>query len=177
MPQAVPYLIAGGTGISVAGTLQAGKEAEKQGKSEAAWHEYNAQLAEREGEERQAAAAEEERRLRKRGVRGKATARTQYAQAGVTLEGSPMDFLESYASEIELGALEIRRTGQVGAQEMRTSAALSRYAGKSAILRGRSAKRASRWKALGTGLMGAASLATPTAAQKDIFLAKKHGIY
>jgi hypothetical protein len=151
-------LMAVGLGVGVAGTLQAGREAEAAGKSQAAWDEYNAKLAEREAVETQEAAAVEERKLRKGGARLKAKQRVGFAQAGVTFEDSPMAFLEQTASEIELGALEIRRGGQVGAQQLKASAVLSRLKGKSAILRGRAKRRASFFQAASLGLMGAGSL-------------------
>ncbi len=152
MPPAV--LLAAGIGIQVAGTLQAGREAEAQGKSQAAWDEYNAKLAERQAVETQEAAAEEERKLRKGGARLKARQRVGFAKAGVTFEGSPMAVLEETASELELDALQIRRGGQVGAQELKASAVLSRLKGKSAILRGRAKRRGSYYKAAGIGLTG-----------------------
>ena len=152
MPPVV--LLAAGVGLGVAGQLQAGEAAEVQGENQQAWDEYNAQLAERQATEEQAAAATEERRLRKGGERLKARQRAGFAKAGVTFEGSPMEVLEGTASELELDALQIRRGGQVGAQQQTAAAALSRLSGKSALLRGRAKRRASRTQALGLGLSG-----------------------
>lgn len=154
-------LTTAGIGLGVAGTLQAGREAEAAGRSQRAWDEYNAQLAERQAVEEQEAAAVEERKLRKGGARLKARQRVGFAKAGVTFEGSPMAVLEETASEIELDALQIRRGGQVGAQQQRAAAVLSRLKGKSAILRGKAKRRASITQALGLGLIGAGTLGLP----------------
>lgn len=173
MPPAV--LIAVGVGVGVAGSLQAGREAEAAGRSQAAWDEYNAQLAERQATEEQETAAKEERRFRKGGARLKAKQRVGFAQAGVTFEGSPLAVLEETASELELDALEIRRGGQVGAQQLTAAAVLSRFSGKSAILRGRAARRGSYYQAASLGLLGAGSLGQGSLTN-DQRLALKHRI-
>lgn len=184
----VPLLIAGGAtgmGMQMKAQHEAGKAAsraaETQAQTEAAWREYNAQLAERDAQiarelaERRAkeeleAAATEEGKLRKAGERLKAKQRARYGKAGVTFEGSPEEFMTGTASELEWDALEIRRGGQTRAQSAlyggrvegqryTAEAALSRYMGRSALLRGRTSRRASRYGMLGTGLTGATSLA------------------
>lgn len=147
-----------GLGMQMGGQRQAGKAAEVQGVSEAALRKYNAQLAEREAREAQEAAAYEETRFRKGGERLKATQRTRYAKAGVTFEGTPSDVMEETASELERDALMIRRGGQVGAQRLTAEAALQRFAGKSALLRGTAARRASRWRMAATALSGGSQL-------------------
>jgi len=146
-------------GVAAYSAIEQGKAAERQGKREQAWREYEAQLAEREAGEEQEAAAEEERKLRRGAAREKAVARTRYARAGTTLTGSPADWLEEYASEVEYDALQIRRGGQVGAQGLRSSAVLSRLAGRSALLRGRSRKRAGYYQAAGAIAGGIGSYA------------------
>lgn len=157
----VPLMIAGGAtglGLQMKGQYEAGKAAESQAESEAAWNEYNAQLAEREAREAQEVAAYEEKKLRKGGERLKARQRVLYAKAGVTPEGSPLEVMEQTASELEMDALMIRRGGQLGYQRYTAQAGLERMAGKSALLRGRAARRASYWKMGVTGFGGATDI-------------------
>lgn len=157
-PTAITAMGATGLGLGVLGQFQAGRAAEAQAESQAAWHEYSARLSEREARETQEAAAYEEEKLRKAGVRLKATQRARYAKAGVMLEGSPEDVLVETAEEIAMDALMIRRGGMAGAQRYTAEAALERMAGKSALLKGRAARRASYWGMGATALTGAAEL-------------------
>lgn len=161
MPLLTGLLIAGGAtglGLQMKGQYEAGKAAEAQAKSQAAWREYNAQLAEREAAEAQEAAAYEEKKFRRGGERLKARQRALYAKAGVTPEGSPLEVTAETAREIEMDALMIRRGGMVGYQRYTAEAALSRIAGKSALLKGRAARRASYWQMGATGAKGIADI-------------------
>lgn len=159
-PITIGVLALGGTGLGLQmkGQYEAGKAAEAQAKSEAAWHEYNAQLAQREATEAQEAAAYEEKKFRKGGKRLKARQRALYAKAGVTFEGSPLEKMEETEYELTMEALNIRHGGQLGYQRYTAEAALKRMAGKSALLRGRAARRASRWGMAATGVSGAGQL-------------------
>ncbi|KKM66475.1 hypothetical protein LCGC14_1480810 [marine sediment metagenome] len=105
-----------GLGLQVKGQIEAGKAAEAKSKSEAAWQEYNAKLAEREAEEVQTAASEEEKDQRKAAARLKARRRTQAGQTGIEPIGSFVKVQEETATELEIDALRIRRGGQVGAR-------------------------------------------------------------
>lgn len=157
---AITSIAMGGTGLGLQmkGQYEAGKAAVAQAKSAEAWREYNAQLAEREARETQVAAAYEESKFRKGGVRLKARQRARYAKAGVTPEGSPLEVMEQTATELEMDALMIRRGGQLEYQRYTAEAGLERMMGKSALLRGRAARRASRWGMAATGLGGAGQL-------------------
>ena len=157
----IAAVVLGGTGIglSMKAQHQAGKQAEAQAKSEASWQEYNAKLAEREGVEKQTAAAEEERKFRKEAARKKARARTQAGKIGLEPIGSIEDVGIETASELEFDALMIRRSGEVGAGESRAEASLSRLSGRSALLRGKAARRAGRSNAIAGGLSGGSQLA------------------
>ncbi len=157
----IAAVVLGGTGLGLQMKAQheQGKAAEAQGKSEAAWREYNAKLSEREATEAQATAAHEEKKHRKAGERLKARQRVAIGKAGVLPTGSLEDILEETASELEIDALNIRRGGEVGAQRLTAEAQLSRFAGRSALLRGRAAKRASRVQMAATGVGGAGQLA------------------
>lgn len=148
-----------GLGLQMKGQYEAGKAAERQAKSEAQWAEYKAQLEEREATERQEAAAVEEKKHRKAGERLKARQRVAVGKAGVLPVGSVSEVLEETASELETDALMIRRGGLTGAQRLREGAQLTRYAGRSALLRGRARRRASYYRMAGTGLGGASELA------------------
>ena len=158
---AIAAIATGGTGLGLQmkGRMEAGKQAEAQAKSEAAWHEYNAKLAKREATEKLEAAAHEERKHRKAGERLKARQRAQLGKAGVLPTGSVEDVLEETATELEEDALMIRRGGQVGAQRLTAEAQLSRFKGRSALFRGRAARRASRTQAISGALSGASQLA------------------
>ena len=148
-----------GLGLQMKGAMEAGKAAQAQAKSEAAWQEYNAKIAEREAEEVQTAAASEERKQRKAGARLKARRITQAGKAGIEPIGSFAKVQEETATELEIDALTIRRGGQTGAQRLTAEASLSRLSGRSALLRGRAARRAGRIGAFATGLSGGAGLA------------------
>lgn len=148
-----------GLGLQMKGQYEAGKAAERQAESESEWREYEAKLKEREATEAQAAAASEEKKHRKAGERKKARLRTQIGQAGILPIGSVELIAKEMGTEIEYDALMIRRGGTVGAQRLTAGAQLSRFAGRSALLRGRSARRASYYKMAGTGLGGGAGLA------------------
>ena len=156
----IAMLALGGTGLGLQmkGQYEAGKAARVQSKSQAAFNEYNAQLAEREAAETQEAAAYEEEKFRKGGERLKARQRALYAKAGVTPEGSPLEVMEQTAVELETDALLIRRGGTLGYQRLTAEAGLERMAGRSALLRGRAARRASRIGMFATGLSGASQL-------------------
>lgn len=158
MLAAIIALGATGLGMQLAGQYRAGQAAEAQAESEAAMREYNARLAEREAAEAQEAAAFEERKLRKGGERLKATQRARIAKAGVTFEGSPLDVMAETARELEMDALLIRRGGQLGAQRFTAEAALSRLAGKSALLRGRAQRRAAQFGMAATAIGGTAGI-------------------
>ncbi len=160
MPVIAAVVLGGtGLGLQVKAQHEAGKAAERQAESEAAWSEYNAKVQERAATEEQTAAAFEERKQRKAGERLKARQRAVLGKAGVLPEGSPLDVLEETATELEIDALLIRRGGQVGAQQLRSGAQLSRMTGRSAIMRGRAAKRAGRLGAFATGVSGGSQLA------------------
>lgn len=145
-------------GMQLAGQYQAGRATEAEAESQAAWNEYNARLAEREAAEAQEAAAYEEKKFRKGGERLKARQRALYAKAGVTPEGTPEELAVFTARELEMDALMIRRGGQLGYQRYTAEAALERMAGKSALLRGRAARRAARWGMAATAVSGVGEL-------------------
>lgn len=143
-------LVAGGIGAF--SSLQQGAASERLGKSMKNISEFNAELDEREASEKLDVAGFEESKFRQAGERLKSTQITRHAQAGVTMEGTPMDTLENTATQLELDALVIRRSGQTGAGAATASAQLNRVAGRNALLTGRARRRASQTEALGLGV-------------------------
>ncbi len=155
----VPYaLFTVGTVTQMKAQREAGEAAEEQSQREAAWREFNAKLEEREAKEVQESAASEEQKFRKGGERLKARRRTQAGQAGILPIGSFELVSRETVDELEMDALEIRRGGTIGAQGLTAAAQLSRFGAKSALLRGKAARRAGWTGALATGLSGAAQL-------------------
>lgn len=139
-------------GISAFSQLQAGREAEALGKSQAAISAYNEILDKRAAQEKLDVAGAEEGKFRTAGERLKARQRVAFAKAGVEPVGTPMDVLEETAIQLETDALTIRRSGQIGARELTASAQLQRVAGRSALIRGRRIRRASQIGAVGTAI-------------------------
>ena len=160
-PITIAAIALGGTGLGLQmkGAHEAGKQAEAQAKSQNEWNEYNAKIAEREALVKLDTAAAEERKHRKEGERIKARRRTQAGQAGILPELSFEDVQKETTTELEIDALNIRRSGQAGAQALTAEAQLSRMSGKSALLRGKATRRASRWGMLSSGLSGGSQLA------------------
>ncbi len=148
-----------GLGLQVKGQLEQGKAAERQAKDEAILAEHDAKLAERERQELQESAAFEESKQRKAGARLKARQRVAAGKAGIEPIGSFEKVQDETEQELELDALLIRRGGTIGARRLTAEASISRLRGRSALLRGRSARRAGRIRAISTGLRGGSDLA------------------
>ena len=157
---AIAAIALGGTGLglNLKAAQQAGKAAESQAKSEAAWQEYNAKIADREATQAQAAAGFEERKKRKAGERVKARRRVQAGKASILPVDSFEDVQKETGTELEIDALMIRRGGQAGAQALSSQAQLSRLAGRSALLRGTARRRAARIGGFASALSGASQL-------------------
>lgn len=148
-----------GTAISATGSVQAGNAEAEAGRAAQAANEYNARLAEAQalsiriaGQWEELRAAEDVRR-----VMGSQIA--AYGRAGVTLEGSPSEMLQSTAEEGRLDALAIRYAASQGSLEMLDQARQGRRAGASAARAGLFAQQASRYEAGATLLAGAGNLA------------------
>ncbi len=160
MPLLITAIAVGGTGIGLQAKAQheAGKAAQAQSKSEAAWQQYNAEIADREAVEAQNVAAHEERATRKAGAREAARKRVVFGQAGVS--GVSRELLEEEQfTELELDALTIRRGGTVGAKSLQASAQLSRSKARGSLLRGKAARRAGTRGAIAGAVGGTGSLA------------------
>lgn len=107
---AIISLAAAGAGVAAYSTYQAGRAAETQAKAEAAWHAYNAKVAQREAEaERQAGAFEAQQHARQ-AKQLLARQRALIGAAGVTPEGSPLLVAEDTAAQLALENAMIRQT-------------------------------------------------------------------
>lgn len=145
-----------GTGVSAYGSIQAGKAAN-------ALAQYNAQQEEINAQARMRDAAIEANATRRRNRQIEGRLRAKQGASGVVGDvGSPLlDQINSRA-ELEMGALEVERQGNIEAGLMQQRAAIDRIEGKNA-------KRASYFNAAGTILKGAGSMAS------DAYTFKKNG--
>ncbi len=131
MPPAVAIgLLAVGTAIQAVGQVQAGRAAAKAG-------EMNAAAIKEEADVRE----EQQRFMDQRTM---ASARAMIGTSGVTSAGSPLLVLAESARRAEMNALNIRRGGQLQAEE--------------ALYTGRQARKAGYIGAGGTLLTGGAKL-------------------
>ena len=140
----LPAMAIGGLGMSLFGTLQAGR-------TEQQWYDYNAALDIQRAKEERIAAGYEAGLHRKAGRELLETQRAGYAAAGVTERGTPSVVAEKTAEQIEIDALAIERSGAQRARYAMSQAKLSK-------MRGKAAKRASMWQAGSTLLGGGASI-------------------
>jgi len=145
MAVAAPVMIA----MTVAAAGFSAYASVKQGKSQAAWNKYNAQVAERNAKAAKAVAEAEAARKRRETQRLLRRQRAVYGKAGVTFEGSPLLVMEDTAAEGELDALLIEYRGLTQKQAYRSQAETDRMRAQQA--------KAAGWYGAGTSLLGAAS--------------------
>ena len=138
---AIPWIMGAMAAVSAVQAVQAGRQAKKTSEYNAAIGERNAGLA-----RSQAAADADAQQRHARQVIG--AARAGYGASGITLEGSPLDVLESSAANAELDRQNILYKGELRAMGYSEGAALDR-------VRGDSAQRAGYEKAGSAILMGA----------------------
>ena len=150
MPVALPLiavaLTAVGTGVAVAGQIQAGNNAEDAAKASQQAENQNAQAA-------MNAAALDAQQVRRRNLLRLGEQRAVAGKSGVLIDDSAADVI--YDTSIQ-GELEAQSALYSGA----TSAAYSRSRGSIARLEGKNAKSASRIQAAGTLIGGLGSAAT-----------------
>lgn len=133
-----------GSAFSALGAIQQGNAAKAAGDYNAALYERNAQIAQ------QQAQVDENRQRRLSAMRAGAN-RAAVGASGISVEGSPLDILESNAAQEELDALMIRWNGANAAASNRASGAL-------ASAQGRAAQRAGYMQAGSAILLGGAKL-------------------
>lgn len=155
----VPLLIAG-TGIAVAGQIQAGKAAEAQAKSEQDILNFNAEQKIKEAEAEREAARVAAKKFEERGRRLLGTQRVALAKGGVlSTVGTPALLLEETAQELEAERIDILTEGFARAQFRVSEAVGLRFQGVSARARGKALKRGAQLAATGTLLTGLGSAA------------------
>ena len=118
-------LAAGANGLSVVGTLAAGRAAKKKA-------EFEAGVAEQQGARARLVAQANERDFRRDISRRVASARAGIAGAGGELSGSSLRSLQDFVAEAEVGALRIREGGVFQQRRLTQQASLLRASGKSA---------------------------------------------
>ena len=129
--QAAPWISAAGTAMSAYGSIA-------QGNAIASAAEYNAKLAEREGEMAAKRGADEERKLRLKAAVIKAKQRAMFGASDVDIsKGSPVDVLmatqynvEQDAATIRYNALNEQLAYGAKAQGFRAEGAAAKTAGK-----------------------------------------------
>lgn len=152
-------LAAVGTATQVRGQVKAGRAAKEAGEAEAGRLEYNARIAEAQGDDALLRGTEEEQRFRStvRGLIG--SQRAAFAAQGVDVaSGSAVDVQADAAYLGELDALTIRSNAQREAWGFRHSAQDLRMGAEVARRGGQSAATASRYAAAGTVLGTGSSL-------------------
>lgn len=148
------WLITAGTGISIGGTIQAGRVAEAQGRSAQNIAEYNALVQEREAEALRQKAGFESKRQAKRAARVKSTLTAELGAAGGLGSLVAADLAAEQAAELELENLLIVYEGEIGAKKALSQAELDRLQGKLYRQKGKAAREASYFRAGETLLRG-----------------------
>jgi hypothetical protein len=155
---AIPLLI-GATATAGYSAYQQGKTAAAQAKQEAAWHAYNAKVAEREAEAERKASEFEATQHKRQADKLLARQRALIGGSGVTAEGSPLLVMEDTAAQLALENANLRETGARRVSAFKSQAILdftkSRYASKSA----KGHKQAGLLSAGGSLLQGASGVA------------------
>jgi len=147
----VTLLLIAGTGTMAAGQIQAGRVAESEAESAKRIAEYNAAVMEQEAKAIRKQGSFEQMRQAKHAARVKSALRTKIARQGA-LESGLLE--EEQAAELELENLLIGYEAEREAQRAISQAEIDRAAGKLALQRGVSAKKASYIGAGATLLTG-----------------------
>ena len=114
-----------GTGLAVYGQVQAASVAKDTAS-------YNAKLAESQALQNDMDARENLKRKRETNNRFLAAQRGQFAAAGVTIEGTPLEVQSESAGILELQALEMNRQAQNESAQLRAGGAAQRRYGAAA---------------------------------------------
>lgn len=123
-PLAIPLMV-GGIGLSAFGQVQAGRQAE-------ATANYNAQLQERQAQANEQRASIASGRQASEAARKMSSLRASMGAAGVKeTSGTPLAILGEQARESSLENLTIGYEGQIGAEQKRQEAAMTRTQGRS----------------------------------------------
>jgi len=150
---AIISLAAAGTGIAAYSQYQQGKAASEQARAEAAWHQYNAKVAEREAEAERQATAFEIKQHKRESEQLLARQRAVVGKSGVTMEGSPLLVAEDTAEQLALERSMISITGERRAARFRSQSILDITKAGMAKSAAAGYKRAG-YMAAGTTLLG-----------------------
>lgn len=144
-------IIAAAASVAAAGVSVYGQQ--QQAKSQQALLNYNAALRDQEAADsvRDSRIRAQQQREANRRFLSKAQA-IGATQGVVQSAGSPLEVLADNAAQLELGALEIERTGNIQAGQLRTQAVFDRIEGKSV-------RRGANYASAGTILGTASSVA------------------
>ncbi|MHC4121929.1 MAG: virion core protein, T7 gp14 family [Planctomycetota bacterium] len=110
--------------VSAYGQYQQGKTAQQQAKAQAAWHMYNAKVAQREAEAERQAAAFESAQHKRTAKALLSRQRAMIGASGVEMEGSPLLVAEDTAAELAKEAVNLRLTGQRRVQAYKSQSIL-----------------------------------------------------
>lgn len=140
-------------GVSAAGSIQQGRVAHAEAKSQAAMSQYNARIMEREAEAIRQKAAFDQKRQAKEAERIKSRMRTKMAGSGV-MQGVGTELLleEEQAAELELDNLLIGYGAEVEARRAESQAKMDMAQGRIYRQRGRAARTAG-YMGAGTSLL------------------------
>lgn len=120
-----------GTGVTIAGQLQAAQAAAAQAEGQQALAEFNAKVQEQEARTREAQAQFRQQRQVKEAARISSSLLAGIGKAGVVPgEGAPLFIEAEQAEESELENLLIGFEGQIGAARARSQAELDRLQGR-----------------------------------------------
>ena len=149
-------LMAVGVGLQAYSQYEAGKATGQQAKQRAAWHAYNAKVAEREAEAERQAAAFEVKQQRRKGKQFMATLQARRGKTGVEMVGSPLLVAEDTAAQIALENAMIRMTGARRVARWKSQSILDVSKARAARAAAPGYRRAGMLRAGGSLLSGAA---------------------
>jgi len=158
-------LLIAGAAVLAYGQYQEGKAAEQQGKAEAAWHQYNAEIARREKTAEEEATRSKVTQQRREAKAFESRQRSLIGASGVNIEGSPLLLAEDTAEQFKIQEADIITKGRRRASAFESQSILDVSKASAAKARGAAAKRAGVTRAIGTGLLGGAQAAKPTPTQ------------
>jgi len=158
----IPLMI-GSMALSAYSSYRQGKAAEsesyasaQQAKAEAAYHAYNAEVAEKESQAEQQATLSELKQHRRESKKIEASLRARVGKSGVIMEGSPLLVAEDTASQLALEHALMAESGARSAGQWHTQSMLDIKQSSMAKQRARSYVKAGRRYA-NTGFLKAGS--------------------
>lgn len=163
------------TGASIAGTALSAASAVKQGNAQKSMMDYNARVAERQGQMARQAADLEEARQRNRTDKLLSSQRAAVAASGLDLEGSPLLVMEESAAQSELDALLIRHSGSVAEAQANSQAAADRMSGRAAKMQGYYSAGASLLSGASSVVRAYGPFSTPAKASNNLGFTRNPG--